>query len=161
MTVRPLLVCALLILFLTTVTQAGQPSGETVSLFNGENLHGWHVTGCQVAVEDGALVLKGGDGFVRTDHRYGDFILELDWKALGKESWDSGIYIRSELPSGERPWPKRYQVNLLKGKEGNLIGFKDAESTGLTQTGRLESLQAHRHRRNRCAGDQRFARLGR
>ncbi|MEJ6725296.1 MAG: DUF1080 domain-containing protein, partial [Akkermansiaceae bacterium] len=30
-----------------------------------------------------------------------------------------------------RPWPKRYQANLLKGKEGNVGGIEGATSKGL------------------------------
>ena len=38
-----------------------------------------------------------------------------------------------ELPQGKRPWPKRYQANLLKGQEGNVGGIKEATSTGLVK----------------------------
>lgn len=116
---------------------AADMAGYPVSLFNGHNLDGWHITDCEVAVEDGKLVLKEGNGFVRTDHRYGDFVLELDWKALQSEKYDSGIYLRSELPTDrkKRPWPTRYQANLLQGKEGNIVGLAGAESTGLIKSG--------------------------
>jgi hypothetical protein len=112
-----------------------EPAGFSYALFNGQNLEGWRVTGCETAVEDGALVLKQGEGFVRTDHRYSDFILEIDWKPLKAEKWDSGIYIRSELPPTGKHWPQRYQVNLLAGGEGNLLGIKGATSTGLVKPG--------------------------
>ena len=55
------------------------------SLFNGRDLDGWQVTGCDAVVEDGLLVLKAGDGFVRTNERHGDFVLELDWRAASRE----------------------------------------------------------------------------
>src|SRR5688572_16984358 len=55
--------------------------GYATTLFNGSDLAGWHVTDCEAAVEDGSLVLKSGNGLVRSDHRYGDFVLELDWRA--------------------------------------------------------------------------------
>jgi hypothetical protein len=109
-------------------------SGYRKSVFNGENLQGWHVTGCQTQVEDGKLVIVGGDGFVRTDHMYGDFVLELSWLPRRDENWDSGIYIRCDLPE-DRPWPKRYQINLLQGDEGNLIGFPKGRSKGLVKAG--------------------------
>jgi hypothetical protein len=118
--------------------QAIEPN-VTQWLFNGENLNGWHATDCEAVVEDGALVLKSGNGFVRTDHRYADFVLDLDWKAAKPEMYDSGIYFRSELPADrkKRPWPQRYQCNLAQGKEGN-INPKDlpgAESSGLVKPG--------------------------
>lgn len=112
-------------------------AGYSLALFDGQTLNGWHVTGSQAVVDDGAILLKSGDGFVRTDHRYGDFVLELDWKAERDKAWDSGIYIRCELPAGERPWPARYQINLLQGHEGDLLGLKgkNAKSTGLVKPG--------------------------
>ncbi len=111
------------------------PPSFKQAIFNGQDLSGWHVTGCEVAVEEGALVLKKGEGFVRTDLRYRDFILEIDWKPLRAEKSDSGIYIRSELPPAGKNWPARYQVNLLTGGEGNLLGVKGATSTGLVKPG--------------------------
>ena len=71
-------------------------------LFNGKDLAGWDVTNCKVAVEDGALVLKEGNGFVRSNLKYGDFVLELDWRALQADKYDSGIYVRSQFPSAQR-----------------------------------------------------------
>jgi hypothetical protein len=105
---------------------AAEAPGVRYALFNGVDLSGWHVTACETVVTDGTLHLKGGDGFVRTDHRYSDFILELDFKPLAEAKWDSGIYIRCELPEGKRPWPTRYQVNLKQGDEGRLIGVPGA-----------------------------------
>lgn len=114
---------------------ADERSGYTSSLFNGQNLDGWHVTGCEVAVENGSLMLKSGNGLVRTDRRYGDFVLELEWKAHKPEKWDSGIYFRCELPPEGKPWPSRYQANLLQGQEGNVGGLAGATSTGLVKPG--------------------------
>ncbi len=106
---------------------ADESRGYSYELFNGKNLDGWHVTGCEVEIDGGALRLESGDGFVRTDHRYGDFVLDLEWRALTKEKYDSGIYIRCELPQGERPWPRQYQVNLLEGKEGVINGLEGSQ----------------------------------
>jgi hypothetical protein len=116
-------------------TSADETSGYTATLFNGRNLDGWQVTGCEAAAEDGSLVLKSGNGLVRTDHRYGDFVLELDWKAHKSEKWDSGIFFRCELPAAGKPWPSRYQANLLQGQEGNVGGLVGATSTGLVKPG--------------------------
>ncbi len=108
---------------------------EFVSLFDGKTLHGWKVLKCEAVVDDGTILLKSGNGVVHTEKRYGDYVLELEWRALNKEKWDSGIYFRCELPAGNRPWPKQYQANLLKGKEGNVGGIKGATSTGLIKEG--------------------------
>ncbi len=103
---------------------AAEEDGFRTSIFNGKDLTGWHVTGCKVETGDGVLRLASDDGFVRTDHRYGDFVLDLEWRALRPEKYDSGIYIRCGLPEGDRPWPKQYQVNLLQGKEGVIGGLE-------------------------------------
>jgi hypothetical protein len=110
--------------------------GFTMQLFNGHDLSGWHVTRCEAIVEDGSLVLKSGNGFVRADNTYRDFVLELDWRARKSEAWDSGIYFRSQLPGATgRPWPTRYQVNLAEGLEGNVKDLEGASSTGLVKRG--------------------------
>ena len=124
-----------LLSFVAAAAAAEEPTGVRYKLFNGENLDGWRVTGCQAGVEDGLLVIQEGDGLVRSDHQYRDFVLELDWRPRREEKWDSGIYIRSELPPEGKPWPKRYQINLKQGDEGNLIGVPEAKSSGLIKPG--------------------------
>ncbi len=114
---------------------ADAPASPALVLFDGRTLAGWHVIGCEAIVENGTIHLKSGNGVVRTDSRYTEFVLELDWKALKAEAWDSGIYFRCELPSGSRPWPKQYQVNLRQGMEGNVQELPGASSTGLVKTG--------------------------
>ncbi len=122
-----------LTMFLFAASAAAQDF--TQDLFNGRDLSGWHVTNCEVAVENGVLVLQGGNGLVRSDHRYANFTLELDWRARKDKEYDSGIYFRADLPMGARPWPTRYQVNLLQGQEGNVTTIPDAKSTGLIKAG--------------------------
>jgi hypothetical protein len=105
---------------------ADPPSGFTASLFDGKGLDGWLVKDCEAVVEDGKLLLKSGNGFVRSELRYRDFVLELDWKARKESGWDSGIYFRCEEPPAKRPWPTRYQANLKQGQEGDVGGLKGA-----------------------------------
>ncbi len=114
---------------------ADAPHGYATALFDGKTLAGWHVTGCEAVVEDGAIAVKEGNGLLRTDARYTDFVLELDWKALKGDRWDSGIYFRCELPPKGTPWPKRYQVNIRKGMEGNVGGLEGATSRRLCKPG--------------------------
>ena len=111
------------------------------SLFNGHDLIGWQVTECQAGVENGLLVLQGGDGFLRTEHRYRDFVLELQWRPRKAQDWDSGIYFRCELPAEGKHWPERYQANLKQGQEGNAIGLPTAHSTGLAKPGVWNQLK--------------------
>ena len=128
-------------LLLISLARAEEPSGFRRSLFNGTDLAGWHVTGCETAIEDGKLIIVEGNGFLRTDHQYADFMLEWDWRARKSEAWDSGIYIRCQLPEEGRPWPQRYQINLKQGDEGNLIGFANGRSQGLIKAGEWNHFQ--------------------
>ena len=122
--------------------EAAEPAGTRVSMFDGKSLDGWKVTGCEAVVANGVLLVKSGNGLIRTDRRYRDFVLELEWRALDPNRWDSGIYFRFDLPLPQgRPWPNRYQANLLKGQEGNCRGLPGAKSTGLIKPGQWNQLK--------------------
>jgi len=76
------------------VLQAGEGFRE---LFNGKNLDGWQSSSGKApaagwVVDDGALVLKKGGGYIWTKERFGDFILDLEVKTTG----NSGIFIRTD-----------------------------------------------------------------
>lgn len=81
------------------VALAHAQSDEWVSLFNGKNLEGWeqHSGTAEYRVEDGAIVgktvLGTGNTFLCTSKKYGDFILELEFKV--PEGMNSGIQFRS------------------------------------------------------------------
>lgn len=106
------------------------PNGGQVSLFNGTNLEGWTILNCKAIVDDGDILLVEGNGLVQSQEKYGNFILEFDWKPLAEDMWDSGIYFRYDSVPEGKPWPKRYQVNLRKGAEGNVGSLKGARSEG-------------------------------
>ena len=113
----------------------GQSAAEPVALFDGKSLDGWDVIGCEAVVQDGAILVKDGNGLIQAKGAFADFVLEYEWKALAADMWDSGVYFRyDEVPEG-RPWPKKYQVNLRKGMEGNIDGFPDGKSTVPTKAG--------------------------
>jgi hypothetical protein len=105
--------------------------GSRVSLFNGKNLDGWTVLKCEAEVKDGNMFIKSGNGLVQSAKKYQNFVLEYEWRALSEDKWDSGIYFRYTSIPNNRAWPKRYQANLLKGKEGDVGGIKGASSKGL------------------------------
>ena len=104
-------------------------------IFDGKTLEGWTVLTCDAVVKDGAIFLRGGNGVVHTNRKYTDFILDLEWKALKEDKWDSGIYFRCGLPPKGKHWPRRYQANMRKGQEGNVGGVKGAKSKGLIKPG--------------------------
>lgn len=114
---------------------ADKPSDATTPLFDGKSLSGWSVQGdCEVVVDDGTILLKGGNGWLRSDLAYTDFELHIEWKAAKKADFDSGVYIRTGRDG--KPFPKpAYQINLLQGKEGNIGALLEAVSTGLVKDG--------------------------
>jgi hypothetical protein len=116
-------------------------AGERVALFDGKTLNGWTVLKCEAGVDGGDILIQGGNGLVQTERKYGDFVLELEWKALKSEKWDSGVYFRYDAAPTNRPWPPRYQVNLKQGDECNVGELKGAKSTGLYKPGEWNRLK--------------------
>jgi hypothetical protein len=109
---------------------AGAADEGFVSLFNGKDLAGWVVTTCTAKAENGTLVLADGNGWVRTEKQYGDFVLDLEWKNLKAEKFDSGVYFRSEKLKPGKRFPDKYQINLLQGEEGSLVTNKQVKVVG-------------------------------
>ena len=78
------------------IVPVSEPKWTT--LFNGQNLDGWRIRDgdSTVLVDDGMIVAVSQDpvreSYLVTEKTYGDFILELDMKVIGKMS--SGIMIR-------------------------------------------------------------------
>ena len=100
--------------------EAVEPPKGFASLFNGENLDGWHGMGhfdprklasttdeeratkratdlkdaqAHWSVENGELVNDGHGAYLTTDKEYGDIELLIDYKTVAKA--DSGIYLRA------------------------------------------------------------------
>lgn len=68
-------------------------------LFNGKDLTGWQNAsgrepGSGWVVQDGAMARKPGAGMIWTKGRFGDFILDMEFKTEG----NSGIFIRTGDP---------------------------------------------------------------
>ena len=98
--------------------------GQWQPLFNGKDLSGWvPVHEVTFVVTNGNLRLVSGMGWLRTEKQYGDFVLEVEWRALVPQ-YDSGLFLRAGLEG--KPWPKDgWQVNLLRGALGGLVkGYK-------------------------------------
>ena len=121
-----LLVASLMLPSVLVADDAAKADEKFVSLFDGKTLDGWKVEKCDVQVQDGCIFLKGGNGWVHREKVYGDFVLELDWKAIRKEHYDSGVYIRAVPPVGKANWPEGNQVNLRQDLMGNLPECKGA-----------------------------------
>jgi hypothetical protein len=109
--------------------------GKRIALFDGKTLDGWTIINCEATVDDGDILLTAGNGLLQTEEKYGDFVLEFEWKALRDNKWDSGVYFRYDTVPAGRPWPNRYQVNLRQDMEGNIGDLKEARSEGLVKVG--------------------------
>lgn len=131
--------CVVLLLAVITEPLSAQSTFSNCShkscLFDGKSLDGWTVeNGAKVEIQDGNLLLKDGDGWLRSHHVYADFQLHVEWKALKADTYDAGIYLRAQREGA--PFPKKgYQANLLQGKEGNIGSLPGAESKGLVKPG--------------------------
>lgn len=96
---KRLLLSCLLAAGICFAVQANDGDGWT-SLFNGRNLKGWERLGGKAVfkVEDGAIVgvstKNTPNTFLATKERYGDFILEMEYKV--DEGVNSGVQIRSQ-----------------------------------------------------------------
>lgn len=112
-----------------------QPQAKRIALFDGKTLNGWTVIKCEAEVNDGDILLKAGNGLVQTEKKYGNFILDFEWKALRDEKWDSGVYFRYDSVPQNRPWPNRYQVNLRFDMAGYLDGLTEVQDKELVKVG--------------------------
>lgn len=120
---------------------AGEPDDPRKAIFDGKTFEGWTVYMCDASVSEGSILLEEGNGLVQTVKQYGDFILEFDWKALKDDAWDSGVYFRYDSIEEGWPWPKKYQVNLKKGLEGNVENLAGATSEGLFKDGQWNQFK--------------------
>ena len=86
-------------------------------LFNGTDLSGWQkadgkpVTAGWI-VKDGALVRNAPGGDIWTKDRYGDFVLELEFRTVG----NSGVFIRTDNPRDNVQTGIEVQVDVPRGK---------------------------------------------
>ncbi|MDR2705698.1 MAG: DUF1080 domain-containing protein [Planctomycetaceae bacterium] len=78
-----------------------QPQGMK-PIFDGKTLNGWTVNPkANAKVENGVLCLTGGSGSLESENRYGDFILQLEYKT--DKPTNSGVFFRcipEELMNG-------------------------------------------------------------
>lgn len=65
------------------------------ALFNGKDLTGWKPAKPDAwKVEDGVLTWQKGAGDIWTEQRFGDFVLELEFKV--EKGTNSGVFIRTD-----------------------------------------------------------------
>lgn len=95
----PMTIRQLSLALVFTLVSSTQAEDAFVPLFDGKTLAGWeqHSGKAEYRVQDGAIVGKTvagtGNSFLCTSKKYGDFILELEFKVA--EGMNSGIQFRS------------------------------------------------------------------
>ncbi len=89
----------------------GDSNDDFISLFDGETLEGWHImNGAKFSAGNGIIKLNGGQGWLRSEKEYSDFILQLEFRFLLPKQ-DGGVFIRSSM-DGEN-WPNsNYEVQV-------------------------------------------------
>ena len=99
---------------------AGEPDSTPAALFNGTNLDGWvQMNGGRFTATNGIIHLEGGQGWLRTQKEYGDFILTAEWRGMNT-NYNSGVFIRAPLTG--QPWaPDIWQINTKQTGIGELL----------------------------------------
>jgi hypothetical protein len=89
------LVVWLLVFALSSVAQQIEISDSALTpIFDGLDLTGWHEMGQQDwHVDDGVVWTEGKGGWLRSDQRYADFVLRLEYRV--SKGATSGIFLRS------------------------------------------------------------------
>jgi hypothetical protein len=100
---------------------AESSKAEGIPLFNGKDLTGWtDASGgaSKWAVADGAMSGQKGSGDIWTKARYGNFILELEFKTTG----NSGVFFRTDNPKDNVQTGIEIQVDNPGGPNKHSVG---------------------------------------
>jgi hypothetical protein len=102
------------------------PEDGWVPLFNGKNLEGWEQKGgkAKYTLEDGVIVghsvVKTPNSFLCTSRKYGDFILEYDFKV--DPQLNSGVQIRSNMY--DKPFTYEWKGKKIKVGAHRVHGYQ-------------------------------------
>ncbi len=105
---------ALTLLMLAAPLARADHDAEWRTLFNGEDLTGWHGVGGPATnwnAGDGVLMCTGEQGsqWLRTDREYADFELSLEFNI--PEDGNSGVFVRA--PAEGAPWVEGFEIQVL------------------------------------------------
>jgi len=121
-----------------------------VKLFDGKTMDGWeqHSGTAEYRVEDGAVVGKTvantGNSFLCTKKKYGDFVLEFEFKVAN--GMNSGVQFRSQLYDTETTVeingkPKKFPADRVHGYQFEIDPSPRAYTGGVYDEGRRGWLQ--------------------
>ena len=85
-------------------------------LFNGKDLAGWRIvpgSKSRFAVEEGAIHVTNGGGFLETESEWGDFLLQAEIRTNGRHL-NSGIFFRA-MPGTEKAPSNGYEAQVHNG----------------------------------------------
>ena len=102
-------------------TPAATAAGDWTVLFDGKDLSGWtDAAGKQTkwALEDGAMTGQKGSGDIWTKGRYGNFILEVEFKTTG----NSGVFFRTDNRGDNVQTGLEIQVDNPGGPDKHSVG---------------------------------------
>lgn len=121
----------LIILFSITLASCqSNPDAETISLFNGEDLTGWHIdvplmdeapdTTVPFLVRDNLLVTLGSPGgHLITDEIYEDYRLEIEYRFPG-ETGNGGVLVYASEPRAlYEMFPQSIEVQMMHENAGD------------------------------------------
>ena len=101
---------------------------EKTYLFNGRDLNNWVfalennsvlTTDVYKINKDGNILIEGKPfGYMRTEQKYGDYKLHVEWRWVGEGS-NSGIFQRVQDP--DNVWPEAIEYQLCSGKAGDYV----------------------------------------
>lgn len=119
-----------LFLLIVIITSCGKPEYETISLFNGEDLTGWHVdvpamdlnsdTINPFLVRDGMLVSLGTPGgHLITDSVFSNYRLEIEYRFAG-EPGNCGVLVHASTPRALYDmFPQSIEVQMMHENAGD------------------------------------------
>ena len=140
--------CALSVLAIRTAASTRAVADEDfVPIFNGSNLNGWKTQHTKARVHDGVVRVGKGNGWIRADRVYADFVLRLDVR-LTAEDGKAGVFVRSWPTFDESLTPNNgYRLTLAatggRPPDGRWRRV-EIECAGSVLTARLDGSLVHR-----------------
>ena len=127
--------CVLIVLL--TGFAIGLSADDTIGVrcpaLHAASLDGWQAFDCEAIAQDGAIVIRKGQGFLRTDFPYADFVLEFKYRSHQSSPRTSAVLFRAPLPTANGTIEDCYQLSLQAGAEGNVERLAGARSAGLIE----------------------------
>ncbi len=134
--------------------------GQSVALFNGENLDGWqtyledkNIDPATVwSVKDGVIHCKGKpNGFIRTLEDYSNYALHLEWRWVNKPT-NSGVLLHST--GDNKIWPLCIEAQLKHEHAGDFVTIQQGSAVTVNgqrvqpPAGKIFNVAAKQHDSN-------------